>query len=199
MGVQLAPVLGFVALWQWDRRRRFLEAHPDIVRRRQARRALRREKGKLQKAVAAGNAVAFVEHAANAMKNFLAPHFLAHPRALVCADVLAQLAGPDQTGRTGETVRKIFVAADAQFAATAQLKPIVWRSNPMLKRSFRDWRKNCEPAVFQKRQRTGALQDADAMAVARKIRGASWSAAALRRFLYGAALPRARLPCGGDK
>ena len=120
VGVQLAPVLGFVALWQWDRRRRFLEAHPEIVRRRQARRALRREKGKLQKAVAAGDAAAFVEHAANAMKISCAPHFPAHPRALVCADVLAQLDGPDQTVRTDETVRKIFAAADAQFAATAQ-------------------------------------------------------------------------------
>ena len=122
VGVQLAPVIGFVVLWQWDRRRRFLEAHPEIVRRRQARRALRREKVKLQKAIAAGDAAAFVQHAANAMKISCAPHFPAHPQALVCADVLAQLDGAGQTGRADETVRKIFAAADAQFAATAQIR-----------------------------------------------------------------------------
>ncbi len=120
--VQLAPVFGFLALQQWDRRRRFLEAHPEIVRRRKARRALRREKGKLQKAVAAGDAAAFVVHAANAMKISCAPHFPAHPRALVCADVLAQLDGTDQAGRAREAVRKIFAAADARFATTAQIQ-----------------------------------------------------------------------------
>jgi len=118
VGVQLAPVIGFVALWQWDRRRRFLEAHPEIVRRRQARRALRREKRKLQKAGDAGEAAAFVQHAAEAMRIAAAPKEAANPRALVCADVLAQLDGADQNGRAGETVRRIFAAADAQFAAS---------------------------------------------------------------------------------
>jgi hypothetical protein len=116
---QLVPVIGFLALWQWERRRRFLAAHPEIVRRRHARRTLRREKIKLQRAVAAGATAAFVEHAANAMKISCAPHFPAHPQALVCADVLAQLDGADQNSRAGETVRKIFAAADAQFAVSA--------------------------------------------------------------------------------
>ena len=120
VGVQLAPVIGFVALWRWDRRRRFLEAHPEIVRRRQARRALRREKRQLQKAVADGDAEAFVQHAAEAMRIAVAPRDAANPRALVCADVLAQLDGADQNNRAGETVRRIFAAADAQFATSAQ-------------------------------------------------------------------------------
>lgn len=118
--LQLAPVAGFLALWQWDRRRRFLAAHPDIVRRRQARRALRREKIKLRRAASAGDAPAFIQHAADAMKISCAPHFPAHPRALVCADVLAQLGGANQNGSAGETVRKVFAAADSQFAASPQ-------------------------------------------------------------------------------
>jgi hypothetical protein len=122
VGVQLAPVIGFVALWRWNRRRRFLEAHPEIVRRRQARRALRREKRKLQKAVTAGDAVAFVQHVAEAMRIAVAPQDAANPLALVCADVLAQLGGAGQNGRAGETVRKVFAAADAQFAATPQTR-----------------------------------------------------------------------------
>jgi len=112
-------VIGFLALGQWDRRRRFLEAHPEIVRRRQARRALGREKRKLQKAVAAGDAMAFVQHAVAAMRIAVAPQDAANPRALVCADVLAQLDSEDQCSAAGETVRKIFAAADARFAVAA--------------------------------------------------------------------------------
>jgi hypothetical protein len=118
--LQFVPVIGFIALWQWDRRRRFLEAHPEIVRRRQARRALRRKKRELQKAASAGDADAFVHHAADAMKISCAPHFPAHPQALVCADVLAQLDDAGRAGRNGETVRKFFAADDAQFAAAPQ-------------------------------------------------------------------------------
>jgi hypothetical protein len=117
VGAQFLPVLGFLALWQWDRRRRFLEAHPEIVRRRQARRALRREKRRMQEAAAAGDAAAFARHAANAMKIACAPHFPAHPRALVCADVLTQLEATGQNGRAHATVRRCFTVADAQYAA----------------------------------------------------------------------------------
>ncbi len=118
--VQFLPVIGFLALWQWDRRRRFWEAQPDLFRRRKARRALRREKIALQKAVTAGDATAFVQHTVNALRIAVAPHYPANPHALVCADVLAQLNDAERNGGAGETARKIFAAADAQFASTAQ-------------------------------------------------------------------------------
>ena len=121
MCLQMLPLLGLLALWQWDCRRRFLEAHPEIVRRRQARRALRREKRELQKAFANGDVKAFCEHAANAMSIAIAPHYPANPQALVCADVLAQLDANERNGSVGDTVRKIFAAADSQFAATNQM------------------------------------------------------------------------------
>ena len=120
VGLQLVPVFGFFALWQWDRRRRFLEAHPEIVRRRQARRALRREKNKLQKSVKAGDAAAFVQHAAGALSIVVAPHYPANPQALVCGDILAQLEDAERNGRAGEMVRNIFTAADARFAVGPQ-------------------------------------------------------------------------------
>jgi hypothetical protein len=118
--VQLLPVLGFFGLWQWDRRRLFLDAHPEIARRNQARRALRREKRRLQEAVASNNATAFVHHSANAMKIAVAPHYSAHPQALVCAEVLERLNVAERNSVAGETVRKIFAAADAQFASGSQ-------------------------------------------------------------------------------
>jgi hypothetical protein len=122
VGVQLLPVIGFLVLWQWDRRRRFLEAHPEIVRRRQAKRALRREKIKLRAAVSAGDAAAFGRHAVAAMTIAAAPHFPAHPRALVCGDVLERLEAAEQNGVTGETVRKLFEAADNRFARSPQTR-----------------------------------------------------------------------------
>ena len=116
VGVQLAPVAGILALWQWDRRRRYLAAHPEILRRAQARRALRREKQQLQKALTAGDASAFAQHAARAMSIAVAPHFPADARAMVCADVLSQLDASAQNELGTETVRQVFAAADARFA-----------------------------------------------------------------------------------
>lgn len=123
VAVQLAPVAGFLALWQWDRRRRYLEAHPEIMRRARARRALQREQHRLQQAAAAGDAAAFVQHAARAMSIAVAPHFPADPHALVGGDVLAQLDAAARNGPAGETVRKVFAAADAQFAGTPPSPP----------------------------------------------------------------------------
>ena len=122
VGVQLAPAAGFLALWQWDRRRRFFELHPDILRRRQAKRELRREKRRLQKAAAGGDAEKFLRHAVTALRVASAPHYPAQPQALVCADVLAQLEAAALNGRHAEIVRQIFAAADAQFAAKPQTR-----------------------------------------------------------------------------
>lgn len=124
IGVQLLPLAGLLALWQWDRRRRYLEAHPEIVRRAQARRALRREKRQLQQAAAAGDLPAYVRHATQAMNIAVAPHFPADPRALVSADVLAHLDPTAQNGPAAETVRQIFAAADAQYAAQPPTSPL---------------------------------------------------------------------------
>jgi hypothetical protein len=121
--LQLLPLAGFLTLWQWDRRRRYLEAHPEIVRRLQARRALRREKQRLYAAAAAGDATAFARHAARAMNIAVAPHFPANPRALVGGDVLAQLDDAGRNGQAGETVKRVFAAANAQFAGQPQTLP----------------------------------------------------------------------------
>lgn len=115
VGLQLLPVLAFAGLWRWDKHRRFLAAHPEIVRRRQARRALRRERKKLAAATAAGDAAAFARLAVSALKIACAPHYPAHPQALVCGDVLAQLGEAERNGRPGDTLRKLFAFADAQF------------------------------------------------------------------------------------
>ena len=115
--VQLLPVLGFCGLWFWDRRRRFLEQHPEIVRRRQARRALRHELRSLEQAAATGDDAGFIRCAITALQIASAPHYPATPRALVCGDVLQILTGAEREGKAGETVRRFFSAADASAFA----------------------------------------------------------------------------------
>ena len=115
--VQLLPALALAGIWAWDRRRRFLEAHPDILRRRQARRALRREKRALQRAAANGDALAFARRAVNALQIAAAPHFPAEPRALVCGEVLSVFDHGDRSGKTGEVIRSFFESdAHTSFA-----------------------------------------------------------------------------------
>jgi hypothetical protein len=116
VGLQLLPVVGLFGLWQWDRQRRFLEAHPELVRRRKARRDLSRKRVELQRAAANGDAEHFIQLAAAAMRVAVAPHYPANPQALVGGDVLSQLDVDAQNGRAGETVRNIFAGADRRFA-----------------------------------------------------------------------------------
>ena len=110
---QLAPAVAFAGLWGWDRRRRYLEQHPDIVLRRRARRALRKEHRKINKALESGDARAFAAAAVRALQTACAPHLPAEPRALVGSDVLSQLSTADQSSRPGEVVRRLFAASDA--------------------------------------------------------------------------------------
>jgi hypothetical protein len=128
IGLQLLPVAGLFGLLQWDRRRRFLEAHPGIVRRRQARRALRRERRRMQTAGASGDAAAFFRHAAQAMQIATAPHYPAPtpPQALTGGDVLSRLDEADRRDQAGETVRQVFAASDARFA-TSPPKTAGWQ------------------------------------------------------------------------
>lgn len=115
--VQLAPGAAFLALWGWDRRRRFLQEHSDILLRKRARRALRHEWRALQKAARTGDSARFASASVSAMRVACAPHFPAEPRALVGSDVLALLPETERSGRTGQVVRRFFTAADdSRFA-----------------------------------------------------------------------------------
>ena len=124
--VQLAPGLVFLALWYWDRRRRFLENHPEVVRRRLALRMLRRERQALRKAARASDAPKFAGAALRAMRAAAAPHYPAEPRALVGADILPLLSGSPEPA--GEVVKTIFATCDAsQFSdrQSADLKDLL--------------------------------------------------------------------------
>jgi len=113
---QLSPLLVFAALWSVERRRRFLEANPEFVRRRRARRELRRHRRLLQRAVAAQDGDEFVRRAIASLQIACAPHYPAEPRALVCGEVQALL-----TDRNGDArvVQRFFDAANASRFGTS--------------------------------------------------------------------------------
>lgn len=118
-GLQLLPLVSFGLLWYWDRRRRFFEQHPEIVRRIQARRALRRERKVLRAAVQANDEPRFAASAVQALRVACAPHFPATPRALVGGDILEVFDEATRRGSAGELVRQLFAQTDAvQFSET---------------------------------------------------------------------------------
>ncbi|HEX7652572.1 MAG TPA: hypothetical protein VF607_03635, partial [Verrucomicrobiae bacterium] len=119
----LLPVYGLFLLWRWDERRRFWAAHPELWRRREARRALRRLRRELRQARAAANEAVYLELAVQAVQVAVAPHFPATAGALVGADVIAQLAPGDSAGPVGQSVRRIFAAVDRRYAAVNPAPP----------------------------------------------------------------------------
>jgi hypothetical protein len=117
--MQLAPAALFGGLWGWDRRRRYLEQHPDVILRRRARRALRRQWRALRHAARAHDAQGFAAAAVNAMRVACAPHFPAEPRALVGNDVLQLLHETNGHAPPDDLVRRFFTVTDAsRFAGT---------------------------------------------------------------------------------
>lgn len=122
--VHLAPAAVFLGLLSWDRRRRYLEAHPDVVLRRRARRALRRQRRLLRQAARAADAPRFAAAAVGAMRVACAPHYPAEPRALVGGDVLPLLPEPERSGRAGEVVRRFFAVTDANSFSTASASAV---------------------------------------------------------------------------
>ena len=111
--LQLLPGVGFVGLWAWDRRRRFFEAHPDVLLKRRARRALRKQWRKARNAAAQQDVPGFVSGAVRALDIACSPFYPADPRALVGTDVLALLSDAERNGARGQAVRELFRAYDA--------------------------------------------------------------------------------------
>jgi hypothetical protein len=123
VGLQIAPVFLFGGLWLWERRRRHLEQHPEIVRCRLARRELRRVKRRLHDAASAGATADFTQWGVSALRIACAPHYPANPRALVCADVLELLPAAERQGPPGEIVRRFFAAENAATYSTKRETP----------------------------------------------------------------------------
>ena len=111
--LQVAPGLLVCGLYVWDRRRRYLEAHPHIVLCRRARRLVHRQRRAMRRAGRAADSQGFANAARAAFQAAVAPHFPARPEALVGTDVLPELAEAAVPGSTRLAVRRLFTVTDA--------------------------------------------------------------------------------------
>ncbi|TAL01732.1 MAG: hypothetical protein EPO07_08040, partial [Verrucomicrobia bacterium] len=115
---QISPALVFLALWGWVRRRDYLERHPEIVRRRRARRALRREFRALRRAAGRNDEAEFSRRAVSALQIVCSPHFPAEPRALVGSDVVRVLDSTGLNGQAAQLVERLFANVNrSRFSA----------------------------------------------------------------------------------
>lgn len=139
--LQLIPALALGGLGLWDRRRRYLAQHPEVVLKARARRRLRRHVRLLQRAAAAREATGFVHAAVGALREVCAPFEAANPEALVCADVLRALGPAERIGTEGRLVCALFAAADAHhFEDQAPEGAAVLALQPELEALLAKWR-----------------------------------------------------------
>ena len=110
--VNLGLAAGFLFWWGWDERRRYLAAHPEVLRRARARRELRQWERQLRAAAARGDATGFARAAVGALREGCAPVSAATAEALVGEDVVRglprELAGPEAEA----AVRGLFGAVE---------------------------------------------------------------------------------------
>lgn len=116
--VQAAPAVLFLALFIWDKRRRFLAAHPDVVLRARGLRELRKRRHAMNRAWERQDATTFRDEAVEALRAGSSPHYSALPRALVGSDVLGVLPPEQRDGPAGAAVRRLFQTSDASHYAT---------------------------------------------------------------------------------
>ena len=114
---ELAPPLLLLALWAWRRRRDWLAANPQIIRRRRAHAAARRALARARVAARTGDRWEFLRASAGALREAASPLDTARADSLTREDVLRLLN--DDAGAS-EVARKVLDSADAANYSTAE-------------------------------------------------------------------------------
>jgi hypothetical protein len=109
--LQGVPALVLVALWLRRRRADFLAAHPEVIRRRHARQAVRRHLSRARSAARARKPEEFVTAGVDAIREAAAPLDTTRAQSLVLEEVLAKLDESERSGEPGRIVRKFFETA----------------------------------------------------------------------------------------
>jgi len=110
LALQLLPTAILVGVWSWDRRRRFLEQHPQVLIRRRARRAIRRHARAARRAARRGDGAGFLSSGIAGLREACAPGKSAAPLALAGCDVLPDLPGEPEPVR--QMAQQLFDAAN---------------------------------------------------------------------------------------
>ena len=104
------PAVGLFGLWGWRRRVDFLAAHPEIVRRREARRAARRHLRLARSAAQRRDADGFVGASIDAIRAAAAPMDTISAESLVMSEVLESVPASDADA----TIRRLFERSHAR-------------------------------------------------------------------------------------
>jgi hypothetical protein len=107
--LQAAPPVLLLGLWAWRRRKEYLAANPQIVRRRRARVAARRALAVARTAARKGDREAFLRASAGALREAAAPLDTAQATSLTREEVLRLLRDDEQTSALA---RKLLESAD---------------------------------------------------------------------------------------
>lgn len=110
-GAQILPAAALLGLWGWRRRVDYLAAHPEVVRRREARVAARDHLRAARAAVQARASEDFVRASIDAIRAAAAPLDSTRAESLVLTDVLSNLPDDTQVRAADSTVRRLFERA----------------------------------------------------------------------------------------
>lgn len=102
---QTLPAVALLGLWYWRRRCDFLAAHPEIVRRRVARAAARRQIKLARRAIRQRDTDGFVEASIDAIRAAAAPLDTTEAQSLVFQELIAIVP---HEGAAEETVRRLY-------------------------------------------------------------------------------------------
>lgn len=116
------PVL-LLALWAWRRRRDWLAANPQIIRRRRAHAAARRALSRARAAARSGDRGEFLRASAGALREAASPLDTARAASLTREDVLRLLNGDDGASAVARKVLDSADAANYSPANAATLEP----------------------------------------------------------------------------
>ena len=114
--LQAIPPLILLGLWAYRRRTDYLAAHPEIERRRRARRSALSALARARHAVRRGDQAGFVDASLGALRAAAAPLDSTQPESLTREEIVRQLGGDQRAART---THAIFDRADAtRYAST---------------------------------------------------------------------------------
>ena len=113
---EVVPAVLLLALWLWRRRRDYLAANPQIIRRLRAHAAARRALARARSAVRRGDSIEFLRAGAGALREAASPLDSARADSLTRDDVLRLL---DHDADATAVARKVLDSADAANFSTA--------------------------------------------------------------------------------
>ncbi len=117
LAAELTPAVLLLALWAWRRRRDYLAANPQIIRRRRAHAAARRALARARTAARTGDRGEFLRASAGALREAASPLDTARADSLTRDDVLRLLK---DDADASAVARKVLDSADATQYSTAE-------------------------------------------------------------------------------